>query len=82
MTDIRNWQPGDLPALAEIRQAAHPFDLDNLLALTPDAIRHEIERPGLDPARDVFVAGSGDGRVGGLSMFRGSTARTTPWAFA
>jgi len=66
VTDIRNWQPGDLPALAEIRQAAHPFDLDNLLALTPDAIRHEIERPGLDPARDVFVAGSGDGRVVGF----------------
>lgn len=70
MTDIRNWQPGDLPALAEIRQAAHPFDLDNLLALTPDAIRHEIERPGLDPARDVFVAGSGDGRAVGFVYVR------------
>jgi mycothiol synthase len=65
--DIRTFRPSDVPALAEIRQAAHSFDQDNLLPRTLDAVHHELERPGLDPERNVFVAESDHGRVVGFA---------------
>lgn len=67
MTTIRAFCLDDLAALSEIRRAAHPFDQDRMLALAPDAIRHELARPGIDPAYDVFVAESSDRRVVGFA---------------
>ncbi len=69
-TSIRAFQPDDLPALAEIRQAAFPFDQGDL-PRTLDGIRREMELPGSEPASNVFVAESEDGgAVGFASLAR------------
>lgn len=66
MTIIRAFRPADLPALVEIRQAASPLDHGDL-PRTLDGIRSEIEVPGLDPAHNLLVAESDDGRVVGMA---------------
>jgi len=81
MTTIRTFRPDDLPALAEIRQAAWPFDQDNLLVRTLDAVRREMERPGLDAARNVFVAESDEGRVSGFVDVQVEHGQDDIWGF-
>jgi mycothiol synthase len=66
MITLRNCRPGDLPALVELRQAVHPLDHDDQ-PRTLETVRHEMEWPGLDPVRNVFIAESNDGRVVGMA---------------
>jgi mycothiol synthase len=66
MTTTRYFRPGDLPALVELRQAVHPLDHDDQ-PRTLETVRHEMEWPGLDPVRNVFIAESNDGRVVGMA---------------
>ncbi len=66
MTTLRNFRPGDLPALVELRQAVHPLDHDDQ-PRTLETVRHEMEWPGLDPVRNIFIAESGDGRMIGMA---------------
>jgi len=66
MTTIRSFRPGDLPALVELRQAAHPLDHDDQ-PRTLDTVRAEMEWPGLDPEHNIFMAELDDGRMVGMA---------------
>ena len=66
MTTIRNFRPDDLPALVELRRAAHLLDHDDQ-PRTLDTVRAEMEWPGLDPEHNIFMAESEDGRVVGMA---------------
>ncbi len=66
MMTIRNFRPDDLPALVELRQAVHLPDHDDL-PRSFETVRREMDWPGLDPVRNVFIAESDDGRVAGMA---------------
>ena len=66
MTTIRNFRPDDVPAWVELRQAVHLPDHDDQ-PRSLETVRREIEWPELDPARNIFVAESDDGRIVGMS---------------
>jgi len=62
---VRTFTPEDIPALAELRRTVHSLDHDDV-ARTVETVRDEMAWPDLDPARNVFVAESDEGRVVGL----------------
>jgi mycothiol synthase len=79
---IRGFREGDVEAVAGVRQATLPFDHDHLLARTVEAVRAEMERPGMDAGHNVFVAESDGGRAEGLAWVRLERGQEDIWGFS
>ena len=65
---IRNFQPDDLPALAQLINEADRVD-DAGFAITPTVLGHRLAEPGVSPAENLFVA-EVDGRLVGYVLLR------------
>jgi mycothiol synthase len=65
---IRNYQPADLPALAQLINEADRVD-DAGFALTPTVLGHRLAEPGVAPAENLFVA-EVDGLLVGYVLLR------------
>jgi GNAT superfamily N-acetyltransferase len=65
---IRNFQPTDLPALAQLIKEADRVD-DAGFAITPTALGHRLAEPGVTPTENLFVAEI-DGRLVGYALLR------------
>jgi mycothiol synthase len=71
---IRNYQPADLPALAQLINEADHVD-DAGFATTPTVLGHRLAEPGVRPAENLFVA-EVDGRLVGYVILARRTEET------
>jgi mycothiol synthase len=65
---IRNFQPDDLPALAQLINEADRVD-DAGFATTPTVLGHRLAEPGVAPGENLFVA-EVDSRLVGYALLR------------
>ncbi|NLE75833.1 MAG: GNAT family N-acetyltransferase [Chloroflexi bacterium] len=65
MTQIRRYQAGDLPALAQLMEAVEAEERAGR-AVTPEALARQLTASGRDPLREAFVALESGGRLVGF----------------
>jgi mycothiol synthase len=74
MVQIRSYQPGDIPALDEVRKA-----VGVLMMTTSAPMRTFLEAPGIDPINNVLVVEDA-GRVVGYVTSELNTATGSAWS--